>query len=283
MTMLTGRALIEDIEACMVPAGGAAFWWLGQQGFAVKLGQAVCYIDPFLSPLEGRQIPPLLRPQEITNAALVLGSHDHADHIDRAAWPGIAAASPQAKFIVPLLLREKIVREIGLPDDRVLGVDQDRSIEINGISVTAIPAAHEFLDRDPETGLHPYLGFVVESAGFRLYHAGDTCCYEGIQATLRRWAFDLAMLPINGRDAKRLATNCIGNMTYQEAADLAGAIRPGLTVPGHFEMFAANSEDPQLFMDYMRVKYPKLSVHLPRHGERTIVRRMTTTPITEKT
>lgn len=139
--------------------------------------------------------------------------------------------------------------------------------------MTAVPAAHEFLDEDPATGLHPYLGYIIEGGGFRLYHAGDTCLYEGMQARLRQWPLDLALLPINGRDAKRLAANCIGNMTYQEAADLAGAVRPGLTVPTHFDMFATNSEDPQLFVDYMRVKYPRLATCIPRHGQRNITAR----------
>ena len=127
---------------------------------------------------------------------------------------------------MPKLLREQIVGELGLPDDRVLGIDEGIVVQHEAVTVTAVPAAHEFLDEDPATGLHPYLGFIMEGNGFRLYHAGDTCLYEGMQAKLRRWPLDLALLPINGRDAKRLAANCIGNMTYQEAADLAGAIRP---------------------------------------------------------
>ena len=53
------------------------------------------------------------------------------------------------------------------------------------IRVTAIAAAHEFLDEDPATALHPYLGYLVEGNEFRLYHAGDTCVYEGMQAELR--------------------------------------------------------------------------------------------------
>jgi len=269
--MQTGPALIHDIGACAVPAGQAAFWWLGQHGFAVKLAQTVCYLDAFLSPVEGRLVEPLLQPDEVTNADLVFGSHDHGDHIDREAWPRIAAASPQAKFVVPDLLRDRIVRELGLPDDRVLGLDEGMMIAVGDVSATAVPAAHEFLDCDPQTGRHPYVGFVLEGNGVRLYHAGDTCLYEGMQALLRRWTFDLALLPINGRDARRLAAGCIGNMTYQEAADLAGVLRPGLTVPTHFEMFAFNGEDPQLFLDYMRVKYPDLATHLPRHGERTPV------------
>ncbi|HAU39087.1 MAG TPA: MBL fold metallo-hydrolase [Phycisphaerales bacterium] len=269
--MTTGAELIREIDACRVPRGGCAFWWLGQHGFAVKLGQAVCYLDPFLSEMKSRQVPPLLRPEEITDATLVLGSHDHVDHIDRKVWPGIAAASPGAKFVVPKLLRERIVREVGLSDARVLGVDEGVTVREGGVSVTAVPAAHEFLDADPATSLHPYVGFVLEAGGFRLYHAGDTCLYEGIHARLRQWPLNLAMLPINGRDARRLERNCIGNMTYQEAADLAGSIAPGLTVPAHFEMFAGNSEDPQLFADYMRVKYPALRTFIPRHGQCVVV------------
>jgi L-ascorbate metabolism protein UlaG (beta-lactamase superfamily) len=201
---------------------------------------------------------------------LVFGSHDHDDHIDRQAWPAIAKAASGAKFVVPDLLREAIVRDLGLPEHRVLGMDEGISVREMGITITAVPAAHEDLDEDPATGRHPYLGYILCGNGFRLYHAGDTCPYEGMQAKLRREPLDLALLPINGRDARRLAAGCIGNMTYQEAGDLAAAIGPGLTIPTHFEMFADNSEAPQRFVDYLRVNYPHLKTCIPRHGVRLL-------------
>lgn len=263
--MKRGRDLIMEINAAIVPPGRCILWWLGQHGYIVKFGRTVVYIDAFLSPVPGRQIPPLLSPGDITNADLVLGSHDHADHIDRPAWPGIAAASPRALFVVPALLRDSVARDLNL-GDRVLGVDDGISIEHAGIRITGIPAAHEFLDPDPATGRHPCVGFMVEGNGFTLYHAGDTCIYEGLLAKLRRRTIDAMLLPINGRDAQRLARGCIGNMTYQEAADLAGAIRPRVTIPAHYEMFAQNSEDPVRFVDYMRVKYPGMDVRRLDHG-----------------
>jgi L-ascorbate metabolism protein UlaG (beta-lactamase superfamily) len=262
-----GEPLVRSIDRRNVPAGGCTAWWLGQHGFVFKFAGAVCYVDAFLTPGPGRRVAPLLAPRDVAHATLVLGSHDHSDHIDRPAWPGLAAASPGAVFVVPEALRTRVARELGLDPGRVRGVDVDRPLTVGGVTVHGVPAAHEFLDRDPATGLHPYLGFVLEADGVALYHAGDTCLYEGIWSALRRWRLSAAFLPINGRDARRLAAKCIGNMTYQEAADLAGALRPGLTVPTHFEMFASNSEDPKLFEDYMRVKYPALAVHVPRHGE----------------
>jgi L-ascorbate metabolism protein UlaG (beta-lactamase superfamily) len=62
-------------------------------------------------------------------------------------------------------------------------------------------------------------------------------------------------------------------MTFQEAADLAGDIRPGLTVPAHFDMFAMNSVDPHLFADYMAVKHSKVRTLIPDYGQTVIVER----------
>jgi len=268
-----GQALIDDVSACRVGVGQCAMWWLGQQSFLLKLGQAVLYLDPFLTPLPERRVPPLLAADEIRDATLVLGSHDHLDHIDRAHWPAIANASPGAKFVVPELLRENLSRDLGLPAERLLGVDDGGSVEHASVRVTGVAAAHEFLDRDPATGRHPYLCYVIEANGCTLLHAGDTCLYEGLLTKLRRWRFDAVMLPINGRDARRLRANCLGNMTYQEAADLAGSLEPGLTIPAHYDMFAFNAADVNEFIDYMAVKYPRLPTRVFRYGERVIVER----------
>ena len=112
------------------------------------------------------------------------------------------------------------------------------------------------MDRDPITGQYPYLGYIVEGNGCTVYHSGDCCVYEGLVTRLKHWSFDVVLLPINGRDAKRYSAGCVGNMTYQEAADLAGAIAPRLTIPAHYDMFAGNQEDPLPFLEYMKVKYP---------------------------
>jgi L-ascorbate metabolism protein UlaG (beta-lactamase superfamily) len=60
-------------------------------------------------------------------------------------------------------------------------------------------------------------------------------------------------------------------MTYQEAVDLAGNLRPKLVVPGHYEMFSSNSQDPALFADYLDAKYPGIQCWIGDHGEKVIV------------
>jgi L-ascorbate metabolism protein UlaG (beta-lactamase superfamily) len=75
-------------------------------------------------------------------------------------------------------------------------------------------------------------------------------------------------LPINGRDAERYRRNTIGNMTYQEAADLAGALRPKVVAPMHYDMFAGNAEDPGRFLVYLHAKFPGQRAWAGRPGER---------------
>jgi L-ascorbate metabolism protein UlaG (beta-lactamase superfamily) len=268
--MPTDTALIRDIDSCSPAHGTVAFWWLGQHSFVVKLGETVVYLDPYLTTSPRRNVAPLLDPAEITHAAIVCGTHDHADHIDRPSLPALLAASPRAALVVPALLESGLARDLQVPASRLVGLDAGQTVELAGVRVSAVPAAHEFLNRDPTTGRHPYLGYVLQGHGVTVYHSGDTCVYEGMRAALARFDIDLAFLPINGRDAARYARNCIGNMTYQEAVDLAGDIRPRLTVPAHFDMFDGNTADPEAFRDYAAIKYPGLNTLIPEHGVRTL-------------
>jgi L-ascorbate metabolism protein UlaG (beta-lactamase superfamily) len=269
--MLTGDALMNDVAACRMAAGTAVFWWLGQHSFILKLGETVVLADPFLSPLKGRRMASLLQPEQATGVHVVLGSHDHADHIDRPAWPALAKASPGALFVAPDPVAPSLRASLGFDEARLRGIRDGESLLWNDVEITAVPAAHELLERDPATGAATHLGFIIRGNGVTVYHAGDTCLYEGIHETLRAHRPQVMFLPINGRDAKRLRSGCIGNMTYQEAVDLAGSLKPALTVPTHFEMFEGNTEDPALFADYMAVKYPHLRTVVPQHGVATWV------------
>jgi L-ascorbate metabolism protein UlaG (beta-lactamase superfamily) len=271
--MLTGKDLIADINAATVPPGEGAFWWLGQLSYVLKLADKVLWLDPYLSPSPARQTPPLVKPEEVTNAFLICGTHDHGDHIDRKVWPALAQASPQARFVVPAALLPKLATDLKIPEDRFVGLDDGKSLDAGGLKIAAVAAAHEFLDQDPKTGRFPYLGYIIEGNGVRVYHAGDTCKYEGLEARLKKWpGFDVAFLPINGRDAPRLKSRCIGNMVFQEAVDLAGAVGVRLAVPSHWDMFKNNSEDPQKFVDYLAVKFPAVRSVVPKHGERVTFR-----------
>jgi len=256
--------LLKQFAGIRPEQGSFVLAHLGQHSFLLRTEEKTIAFDPYLSNDPERLIPPFISPEEFTGIDFILGSHDHGDHIDRKSLAVMAEASPSAVFVFPKAVIPSVTE---IPGGRMIGLNDSDSVVIDGIRITGIAAAHEFLDCEPATGLYPYLGFVVETDGAAVYHAGDCCIYEGLQTKLSKWHFSLMILPINGRDARRLKNNCIGNMTYQEAADLAGNLCPDLVIPAHYDMFRGNTENPQLFLDYMQVKYPKVSACLPPAGK----------------
>ena len=259
--------IVKEFSNLRLKPGEGAFCRLCQHSFILKLGTTVIYVDPFLSAHPARLYPSPVSAEEITNADVVCGTHDHGDHIDRPVWPILAKTSPKAKFVLPEAVRRANPPLKGAAGRRQVGLNAGESVTIGEVKITAVPAAHELLDYNPKTGLYPYLGYIFEGNGLTVYHSGDCCRYEEQVKILSQWKLDLALLPINGRDAWRLTHDCIGCMTYQEAADLAGLLEPRLTVPAHYDMFANNQADPWLFTEYMRVKYPRLATQVAKPGE----------------
>ena len=271
--MLRGKELIHDIDSYSGKPGQIAFWWLGQMGFAVRMGELVTfYFDPYLEENPKRQISPLLTANDIVNVNYVFGSHEHGDHIDREAWSVIYGNSRKTKFVVPKLIAARLSDELSIPLANFVQMDDAVVYDDDKIRITGIASAHELLSPDPKSGLHPSLGFIVEIDGCKIYHSGDTCKYNGLEKKLIDVGnIDVMFVPINGRDGKRFRTGCIGNMDFREAVDLVGMVRPRLSVPAHYEMFENNSENPMAFAEYLEAKYPERQFSIGAHGTRVVL------------
>ncbi len=250
------------------PTGKLALCWMGQMGLIIKSENTTIAIDYFASPGYDRQTLPPIPRDEVKDVDAFLGTHDHLDHIDHESWRVWATKLPEAKFVFPRAHMESVLQD-GVAKENAIGLNDGENVTIGDMTIHAIPAAHEFLDKDELKGLFPYLQYIIECNGRHIYHAGDTVRYEGMLPRLQAFEkIDVALLPINGRDAIKYRRNCIGNMTYQEAADLAGELLPEIVLPGHYDMFADNSEDPNAFADYVDAKYKDaLKVMIPKAGE----------------
>jgi L-ascorbate metabolism protein UlaG (beta-lactamase superfamily) len=252
-------------------SGEVELRWLGQSSFLLRFHAATVLVDPFLSPHPDRLVPPPFAPDEATGLDLVAITHDHLDHLDRESLPGIAAASPAARFVIPLPL----VDALEVPADRVLGLRPGESAEIGALRVHAVAALHGDLPTDAYSfdgaagdGACRFLGYVFDADGICVYHAGDTIAYPGLAEEVRRLAPDVALLPINGRDAEREAQDIVGNLDETEAVDLAAEAGVDLLVPMHWDMFAANPGSPGRVVDLAVGR--GLGVFVPSH-DRSLV------------
>ena len=108
-----------------------------------------------------------------------------------------------------------------------------------------------------------FLGFVIDLGGVRIYHAGDTIHFDGMEETLAPLGIDVALLPINGRDAERERRGIVGNLDHREAAWLGSRIDAGLLVPMHYDLFARNLGFPGALVETVGREFPDVPVLVP--------------------
>ncbi len=251
--------------------GGLELWWLGQSGFRLRdpSGGPVLFVDPFLSPHQGRTWEAPISPEEMGRQAdVILCTHEHLDHFDQPALKAAAGVSDSHfSLVVPEPIADQAVR-LGLPDDRVTGAQPGQSLDIRGASIHVVPARHGVNVSDAYTfgeqlshGLVRYLGYVVELGGVRAYHAGDCIPYTAQAETVGVFHPHLALLPINGRDFYReTEENLVGNMDFREAARLAVDLGVQALIPMHWELFPPNRGFPGDLAAYVAQFCPQLTV-----------------------
>jgi L-ascorbate metabolism protein UlaG (beta-lactamase superfamily) len=254
-----GSPLLDELARWKLPVSAVVFSWLGQSSVVLRLGGATVLVDPFLSPHSDRLVPPPFVGEEARGVDLVLITHDHLDHLDDGALPAIATASPGAVVIVPNDVVDRVTA-LGIERSRVHGLSADGRAQLGTVTVDAVPACHgEGMDDAYRLG--PFLGYVLSAGGARVYHAGDTILFDGLVERLLELRVDLALLPINGRDARREAEGIVGNIDAREAARLARDTGADAAVPLHWDMFASNPGDPAAF-----VTAAQTTVIVPRHA-----------------
>ena len=264
--MLSSPELISQIDRLAVPHGQLALWALGQAGFAIKGGDTIFYIDPYLSGQlaagggPGRRIAIPIEPADIRHAQVVFATHEHGDHADEATLRSLMAASPQAALITSPQGREIALRA-NVAGERIITPRLGESVAVAGLTYTAIPAAHYSYEVD-QAGRSRWMGFLIECNGVTVYHAGDTVVILQIFEALAGKPIDVALLPINGRDYFREQRQIVGNMWPGEAIDLAVQLKARVLLGIHNDLFAHNRVNPGMLFDELDRRAPWQRCHL---------------------
>ncbi len=204
-------------------AGQVTF--VGHSTVLIELGGARLLTDPLLRAraihLRRRSAPP--DPAVGRGLDAVLVSHFHHDHLD---LPTLRGLGPGARLIGPRGLR-RIVRRSGAAEVTELAAGD--SAQVAGVRVSAVPAVHDGrrLKRGPAVDA---VGFLAEAGGVRVYFAGDTDLFPGME---RLAPVDLALIPIWGWGA----TLGEGHLDPPRAAEALARIRPRVAVPIHWGTF----------------------------------------------
>jgi L-ascorbate metabolism protein UlaG (beta-lactamase superfamily) len=251
MELTCHHGTTRDLLRAPLPDGSIALGWLGQAGFVFRSASLCLLVDPYLSdhlaekyrgrafPHE-RLTPAPLQTGDLNRLDYVFCSHRHSDHMDPVALPALAAVNPGCRFVLPRAECD-YAAGLGLPADRILGVNAGDQLPLDGgFSAHVVASAHEQFKTDSR-GNHYFLGFVIRSPAGTFYHSGDSVVYQGLAESVASFRVGLALLPVNGRDPDRTGRGVPGNMTFTEARQLCAAAGIPAFVPHHFGMFAFNT------------------------------------------
>ena len=199
--------------------------WLGHDGFRIEAEKTI-YIDPYKI---GSAAP----------ADIILVTHEHYDHcspedVRRIQKPGT------------VIVTEKDSAEKLSGDIRIVAPGE--SITVGDVTISAVPAYNIGKDFHPKA--KGWLGFIVDVAGIKIYHAGDT----DFIPEMNDFAADIALLPVSGTYV----------MDARQAVEAALAIGPGMAMPMHFGTIVGSETDAT---DFSRALSGKIEVRIPLLGE----------------
>lgn len=271
MTPVVADKLRDQIETLTVPHGHLALWSLGQSGFVLKSGSTTLCIDPYLSdsveklPGPRRAFLAPLRTGDLRTLDAVLATHEHLDHADPETLLPMMQASENARLVTSRKAKE-ICAAAGIPAERILTPRLGEVLDLAGVKIHAIPAAHYAVETDAD-GYSRWMGFLVEINGVSVYHAGDTIHDPAIEQALAGKRVDVALLPINGRDEQREKQDIIGNLWPDEALELAEKLGARVMIGTHNDLFAINRIDPGMLFARAAVRIHAPAVHTLQPGE----------------
>lgn len=248
------QELLQDILQ-QANSDALHIWWLGQSGYLFQYKGKRALIDPYLSDsltqkYEGTEKPhvriseKVIDPSLLPPIDLVSSSHNHTDHLDADTLIPVLQKNPACTIIIPEANRAFVSNRLQIEQDKPIGLNDGMTHEEGWISLTAIPAAHNEIDRDEKGNCH-YLGYIINIAGMNIYHSGDTLLYAGMEDRIKAFQPKLALLPINGNDPSRKVA---GNLNAAEAVQLAKKCGIQCIVPCHYDLFAFNTANVNAFI-----------------------------------
>jgi len=193
---------------------GIEIKWFGHATFMIA-GEKTIYTDPYV--LAGNMKP----------ADIILISHEHFDHFDRAKIKMLRSA--KTVVVAPPACASGLEGSFKL-------VREGDKISIDGVNITAVPAYNVNKFRMGKIPFHAKgegVGYLIEMSGKKIYFAGDTDFIE----EMKKLRPDIALLPIGG----------VYTMTLEEAANAANAMKPKYVIPMHYNTLKETKVDPLEF------------------------------------
>ena len=219
--------------------------WIGHATLLIQLDGVNVLTDPHFSERASpfgfagprRLNPPGLAFESLPPIDVVVISHDHYDHLDRATVERLAATH-KPLFLVPLGFKPWFA---GLGIDRVTELDWWQAHRVGAVTLTLTPVQHWCARTPFDTDHRLWGGWAIAGRERRLFFAGDTGYYEGFsELGARLGPFDLALVAISAYEPPEIMR--MTHTTPEEALRIFTDVRARTFVAMHWGTFDLSDE-----------------------------------------
>lgn len=203
-----GWRRVERGEIAVVPEAGWRVVWLGHASFLLQGAGVSLLVDPVFAahcgpvpiPSLYRKVPTPCGIEDLPAIDAVLITHTHYDHLDLATLRKLGMETP-------ILIAEGHagwMKRKGFSQVRELAWHETTEIAPN-VRVTATPAQHFTARTAMDRNLGHWCGWLIEGAGCKLWHAGDSgWCPAFAEIGGRHGPVDFGMIPIGAYQPRRI-------------------------------------------------------------------------------
>lgn len=190
------------------PQSGLRVTWFGHSSTLVELDGVNVVIDPFwserTSPLPWlgpkRWYPPPVALDHLPRVDVVVVSHDHYDHLDRASIQAFAARG--ARFVVPLGIGAHLL-DWGVARAKITELDWWQDTTVGALRIVSTPSRHASGRLSGRSDATLWTGYALIGPAHRAFYSGDT----GMNATFvevgkRFGPFDVTLIEDGQYDAQ---------------------------------------------------------------------------------
>jgi len=189
--------------------------WLGHSTFKISGGKTI-FFDPF-------------EIKATDKADIICISHEHFDHCSPDDVKKIQTENTILLGTEDTLKKLSGNKKVVRPGDK---------ITLGGAEIEVVNAYNTNKKFHPRG--NSWVGYIVQTDGFRIYHAGDT----DLIPEMKNFKVDIALLPVSGTYV----------MTAEEAAKAALEIKPKFVIPMHYGAIIGKKADAEKLKELLEGK-----------------------------
>jgi L-ascorbate metabolism protein UlaG (beta-lactamase superfamily) len=194
-----------------------------------------------------RVAPPSCCREELRDVDLVLQSHSHFDHVDRAF---LRSLPPET----PILAPQAMFFPFSGAHGNLMRIQRWQSYELGSVKVTPVPAVHIAITN----------GFIIQGEGLCVYFAADTHFNPFMKTVREKFSIDVALMPVT---TFRIPMT----MGEQDAVRAAAVLEPKVVIPIHLGIqprspLMRTSQSPESFAKLLADAGSKTKVVILKEG-----------------